>query len=321
MKQQQLAVVYSEGYLKWLLGAGDGSHATNPVRAKLAVEMLIKALGDKVRIVDPVDTAKEDSDAQALAATHDPDYIKMIQSGISSEWLGTKSLMGATAYQMFQGTIRAVELILSGEAKVAFNPQGAKHHAKYGNSSGFCVYNDMAYAALVLQATGLKVLYLDWDIHAGDGVAHMLKGKGVPCISIHNGGIYPSDPWLNSSQFEYHHPDELVYNFNVRSGDGDDVFKRAIDGARSIIDAYKPDVILLAAGADGHEGANAIGVNSNYTAAGFKYAAEMVADMAIKHSDGRVIIGGAGGYQPLKETPETWALVVETIYNRISKEQ
>ena len=321
MKQQQLAVVYSEGYLKWLLGAGDGSHATNPVRAKLAMEMLIKALGDKVRVVDPVDPAKEDSDAQALAATHDPDYIKMIQSGISSEWLGTKSLMGATAYQMFQGTIRAVELILSGEAKVAFNPQGAKHHAKYGKSSGFCVYNDMAYAALVLQATGLKVLYLDWDIHAGDGVAHMLKGKGVPCISIHNGGIYPSDPWLNSSQFEYHHPDELVYNFNVRSGDGDDVFKRAIDGARSIIDAYKPDVILLAAGADGHEGANAIGVNSNYTAAGFKYAAEMVADMAIKHSDGRVIIGGAGGYQPLKETPETWALVVETIYNRISKEQ
>jgi acetoin utilization protein AcuC len=321
MKQQQLAVVYSEGYLKWLLGAGDGSHATNPVRAKLAMEMLIKALGDKVRVVDPVDPAKEDSDAQTLAATHDSDYIKMIQSGISSEWLGTKPLMGATAYQMFQGTIRAVELILSGETKVAFNPQGAKHHAKYGNSSGFCVYNDMAYAALALQAAGLKVLYLDWDIHAGDGVAHMLKGKGVPCISIHNGGIYPSDPWLNSSHFEYHHPDELVYNFNVRNGDGDDVFKRAIDGARSIIDAYKPDVILLAAGADGHEGANAIGVNSNYTAAGFKYAAEMVAEMAIKHSDGRVIIGGAGGYQPLKQTPETWALVVETICNRISKEQ
>jgi hypothetical protein len=40
--------------------------------------------------------------------------------------------------------------------------------------------------------------------------------------------------------------------------------------------------------------------------------------MANKHADGRVIIGGAGGYQPLKETPETWALVVETIYNEVS---
>ena len=227
--------------------------------------------------------------------------------------------MGETAYEMFKGTVRAVELILSGEAKIAFNPQGAKHHANYGKSSGFCVYNDMAYAAMELQAAGLKVLYLDWDIHAGDGVAHMLKGKGIPCISIHNGGIFPTDSWLQSSKFEYHHPEEDIYNFNVRNGDGDEVFKKAIDAAKEIIDSYKPDVILLAAGADGHEGANAIGVDSNYTAAGFKYAAEMVAEMANKHSQGRVIIGGAGGYHPLKETPETWALVVETIYKGITE--
>jgi acetoin utilization deacetylase AcuC-like enzyme len=45
----------------------------------------------------------------------------------------------------------------------------------------------------------------------------------------------------------------------------------------------------------------------------------MVSDMAIKHSEGRVLIGGAGGYQPEKETPETWALVVETIYNEVSE--
>ena len=44
----------------------------------------------------------------------------------------------------------------------------------------------------------------------------------------------------------------------------------------------------------------------------------MVAELANKHADGRVIIGGAGGYQPEKETPETWALVVETIYNEVS---
>jgi acetoin utilization protein AcuC len=319
--QQPLAIIYSDLYLNWLLGAGDGSHPTNPVRAKLAMELLINALGDQVKIVNPTDPSKEESDRQALAATHDPDYIKWIQSGNSSEWYGTNPVMGEAAYEMFKGTIRAVELILSGQVKVAFNPQGAKHHAKYGKSSGFCVYNDMAYAAMELQKAGLKVLYLDWDIHAGDGVAHMLKGKGIPCISIHNGGIYPSDSWLQNSKFEFHHPEEDIYNFNVRNGDGDELFKKAIDGAKKIIDEYAPDVILVAAGADGHEGANAIGVDSNYTAAGFKYAAEMVADMANKHSQGRVIVGGAGGYQPLKETPETWALVVETIYKRVTEEK
>jgi acetoin utilization deacetylase AcuC-like enzyme len=126
---------------------------------------------------------------------------------------------------------------------------------------------------------------------------------------------------LQNSKFEFHHPEEDIYNFNVRNGDGDELFKKAIDGAKKIIDEYAPDVILVAAGADGHEGANAIGVDSNYTAAGFKYAAEMVADMANKHSQGRVIVGGAGGYQPLKETPETWALVVETIYKRVTEEK
>ena len=316
---QPLAIIYSDLYLNWLLGAGDGTHPTNPVRAKLAMELLINALEDQVKIVDPTDPSKEESDRQALAATHDPDYIKWIQSGNSSEWYGTNPIMGETAYEMFKGTIRAVELILSGQVKVAFNPQGAKHHAKYGKSSGFCVYNDMAYAALALQAAGLKVLYLDWDIHAGDGVAHMLKGKGIPCISIHNGGIYPSDSWLQSSKFEYHHTEEDIYNFNVRNGDGDEVLKKAIDAGKEIIDEYAPDVILVAAGADGHSGANLIGVDSNYTEKGFKYAAEMVAEMANKHSQGRVIIGGAGGYQPLKETPETWALVVETIYQGIKE--
>ena len=317
----KLAVIYSDRYLNWLLGKGDGSHPTNPVRAKFATQLLSDSLGSNVVTVDPVDEAKETSDMEALKATHDANYIESVLAGDSAEWSGTRPIMGETAYVMFKGTIRAVELILAGEVKVVFNPQGAKHHAKYSSSSGFCVFNDMAYAAMALKARGLKVLYLDWDIHAGDGVAHMLKGKGIPCISIHNGGIFPTDSWLQSSEFEYHHPKEDIYNFNVRNGDGDEAFKKAIDASKEIIDSYTPDVILVAAGADGHSGANLIGVDSNYTEKGFKYAAAMVAEMANKHAQGRVIIGGAGGYQPLKETPETWALVVETIYKEITKGQ
>lgn len=316
--KNQLAIVYSDLYLNWLLGPGDGSHPTNPIRAKNALRLLIEALGSKAVIVDPVDESKEASDMKALEATHDSAFIKSVLAGDCGQWDGTKPVMGQTAFAMFKGTIRAVELILAGVAKVVFNPQGAKHHAKYSSASGFCVFNDMAYAAMALKEAGLKVLYLDWDIHAGDGVAHMLRGKGVPCISIHNGRIYPKDPLLNSTEFEYHRIEELIYNFNLRSGDGDDVFMDAIDRAKEIIDAYGPDVILLAAGADGHTGASRLFTDNNYTAKGFKYAAEMVADMAIKHSEGRVLIGGAGGYQPEKETPETWALVVETIYNEVS---
>ena len=178
----------------------------------------------------------------------------------------------------------------------------------------------MVWAALEFQKAGLKPLYLDWDIHAGDGVYHMLKGSGIATISIHNGQAYPGDREMqnmNGQRGTLHHEEADAYNFNVASGEGDDAFKWAIDGAAEIIERYQPDVVLLAAGADGHTGVGNLGQINNFTAEGFTYAAETIADLANKYCQGRVLIGGAGGYQPLKETPETWALVVETIYNRI----
>jgi acetoin utilization protein AcuC len=314
-----LFIVYSDELLKWLLGPGDGSHPTNPRRAEIATEILKSELGEQVTVIPPTAEAKDDEDLEALLRTHDLGYVSKIFNGISDQWDDVRADLGEIAFKMFQGTIRAVELIVSGAAKVVFSPQGAKHHAKYDRDSGFCVFNDMVYAARELQKLGLKPLYLDWDIHAGDGVAEMLRGSGIPRISIHNGRIFPSDYAFRTDFGAIHDEADDCYNFCVRNGDGDTEFMHFIDEAGKIIDHYQPDVILLAAGPDGHTGANLIGVDSNYTKDGFKYAAEMVADKAIRYSQGRVLIGGAGGYQPLKETPETWALVVKTIFEKVKE--
>ena len=318
-KPNNLFITYSPIYMDWLLWDG---HPTNPIRAKLATELLETQLGNQATVIDPAPREQRANDIAILHQLHDPEYVELTLQGENREWAGTRTEVAEAGLAMFSGTVRAVELILGGEAKVVFNPQGAKHHAKYSQASGFCVFNDMAYAAKALKNAGLRPLYIDWDIHAGDGVQHMLRGTGIPTISIHNGSGYPSDRELQSmdgTRRDMVNEEELNYNFNVLSGDGDDIFMEAIDKARAVIDDYRPDVILLAAGADGHTGVNNLGVNNNYTATGFKYAAEMIADMASKHSEGRVIIGGAGGYQPLKETPETWALVVTTIYNNVNK--
>lgn len=317
--QNRLVVVYSDQYLGWMLGLGDGAHPTNPVRAKLATELLAAQFGDDLVVVDPVDSAKTEADELALRATHDQNYIETVRAGKSGEWTGTKPELGQIAEVMFRGTIRAVEAILNG-VKVVFNPQGAKHHAKQNGSSGFCVYNDMAYAAVALKQAGLKPLYIDWDIHAGDGVAEMLTGTGIPRISIHGAYGFPGTYKFMGKVGELHDEADDCYNFTVDSFDGDEEFMQCIDRAKEIIERYQPDVILLAAGADGHTGLSNLGTTNNYTAEGFKYAAEMVAEMALKYSQGRVLIGGAGGYQPYKETPETWALVVGTIFNRVREE-
>jgi acetoin utilization deacetylase AcuC-like enzyme len=181
----------------------------------------------------------------------------------------------------------------------------------------------MAYAALKLQEAGLRPLYLDWDIHAGDGVHHILKETNIPTLSIHQSGIYPLDAELSSpskrgTRHTMHDLEALSYNWNLVSGDGDDGLEWAMDEAAAVIDAYKPDVILLAAGADGHAGINNLGINSNFSYEGFVRAAALVADLAVKHSKGRVVIGGAGGYQPLDHTPEIWSQVVSTIYDYVS---
>ena len=318
-----LHIAYSPDYLNWLLGAGDGSHPTNPVRAKLATDLLTERLGNQVSVVQPLGESQRAAAIEAVKSIHEADYVDRVLAGYSSEWSGVRPEMGETALAMFAGTMRAVELLLAGEATVVFNPQGAKHHARFNYGSGFCVFNDMAWAAVELQKAGLKPLYLDWDIHAGDGVYHLLKGTGIPAISIHNGGIYPIDAEmqnLNGKRETLHRPDQHSYNFNVVTGDGDDAFGWAVDGAADIIRQYQPDVILLAAGADGHGGQGNLGEINSFTAAGFAHAAKTVAQLANEFSAGRVIIGGAGGYQPLKETPETWALVVETIYNETKKE-
>ena len=322
-KKLPLWVEYGEIYLDWLLGAGDGSHPTKPIRAKIAVEKLVESLKGSIVVHDPALNADVEADKAELAKIHGEAHIHgAIDNYVDSLWSGSRESMSRAGLAMFRGTVRAVSALLAGKARVAFNPQGAKHHAMRDNSSGFCLFNDMAWAALEFEAAGLKPLYLDWDIHAGDGVYELLRKTGIPTLSIHNGSIFPGNPNMQdrgrlSERHTVHQLDEHAYNWNVLNDDGDEGFNWAIDEAAKVIDGFAPNVILLAAGADGHEGANALGINNQYTYAGFEYAADKVAELAEKHN-AIVLIGGSGGYQPLDHTPEVWARVVERIYNRLS---
>jgi acetoin utilization protein AcuC len=318
-----LAIAYSDQYLDWQLGAGDSSHPTNPVRAKLATEKLVDKLGDQAIVIDPTPEGSEEVDRQALSLVHSERHIHAaLNNFVDPQWSGANKQVAEAGFAMFRGTVRLVEKLIAGEIHVGFNPQGAKHHARRDSSSGFCVYNDMAYAALKLQEVGLRPLYLDWDIHAGDGVHHILKETRIPTLSIHQGGIYPLDAELTDfskpgTRHTHHDLEAMSYNWNLVSGDGDDGLRWAMDEAAEVIEAYKPDVILLAAGADGHAGINNLGVNSNFSYRGFVNAAKIVGALARKHSQGRVLIGGAGGYQPLDHTPEIWLQVVSEIFNKV----
>lgn len=187
------------------------------------------------------------------------------------------------------------------------------------HGEGFCVFNDMAWAAKEFVAAGLKPLYIDWDVHAGNGVQYLLGDTDIPTLSIHRYGIYPShsDVWdpkrPGGGNYEYHNPESHWYNWCLEVGGNDTDLAWAMEGVAQKAEEYQPNIILLAAGADGHTDDN---WGMGYTDEGFKASAEVVAELSTKYCDGRGLIGGAGRYQAYDTTPRVWATVVEAIYQR-----
>ena len=163
----------------------------------------------------------------------------------------------------------------------------------------------MAMAARRLAAAGLRVLYVDWDAHHGDGVEELTADlEAVMTASIHGHPMWPGTGLA-------HDPAQHVYNYPLGPGaDGADLLA-ALDDALARAAVFAPDVVLLAAGADGHreDPLSHLG----YDVPAFTEAAARLDAFTWAHCAGRLIVGGAGGYRPTDRTPEVWAAVFTTL--------
>ena len=200
------------------------------------------------------------------------------------------------------GTLTAAKLILSGSAEVAFNPSGGFHHAGPEKASGFCYINDVALACTILAEEGKRVLYLDVDVHHGDGVAYAFYDRcDVMTISLHQNPrtLFPG------TGFE----DEIgtgkgkgyCVNVPLPVGTYDEVYMKAFETiALPLITVYNPDVIVFELGADALAGdplAHLCLTNNVY------------ADV-IKHllSFNKPIVATGGGGYNVSNTVRAWAL-------------
>ncbi|MBW1821975.1 MAG: acetoin utilization protein AcuC, partial [Deltaproteobacteria bacterium] len=149
-------------------------------------------------------------------------------------------------------TLTGAELILSGEADIAFNPSGGFHHAKVEKASGFCCLNDVVLGCLRLTEKNKRVLYLDVDAHHCDGVQDAFYvRKDVMVISLHESGK-TLFPWTGFEN-EIGEGPGLGFNVNVPLPVG--IFDEAYMTVfykivLQLIKAYKPDVIVLELGMD-----------------------------------------------------------------------
>lgn len=283
--------IYSDAYLGWNLGYG---HPAQARRARNTLDAL-HALSVPMTVVAPAAASRDD-----LLLVHDPVYVDRVLDGWCDEWFesGQRRDLAVVAATMYGGTIDAARRIITGETVRAFNPQGAKHHAHHDHSHGFCVFNDHAAAARLFVDAGMRVAYLDWDAHHGDGVEALTADMpDVLTASVHNRDIFP---WSGDA----HEPARNVWNYSLMAGADDAFLTAAVEAALVRIAEFRPDVILLAAGADGHRDDPLGGLS--YTQEGVIAATSRVRRLADDLCGGRILAGGAGGYRPDDATPSMW---------------
>ena len=127
-----------------------------------------------------------------LALAHHPDYIQRVSGGLLSQ-SEQKAIGFPWSPEMVErsrrsagATIAACRAAFAGG--VGVNLAGGTHHAHADHGQGFCVFNDAAIAARLMQAErrASRVAIIDLDVHQGDGTAAILeKDDSVFTLSMH----------------------------------------------------------------------------------------------------------------------------------------
>ena len=150
------------------------------------------------------------------------------------------------------GSIDGALKLCHNKCDISINWSGGFHHAKKSEASGFCYINDIVLGILELLKYYKRVLYIDIDIHHGDGVEEAFYHTNrVLCLSLHKygNGFFPGTGHIKD--IGYKHGKGYSINFPFNDGVIDlqyyNIFKTIID---SVIDKYKPECIVLQSGAD-----------------------------------------------------------------------
>jgi len=182
----------------WERGHGP-NHPLKPIRLQRTYELL-EAYGafrpDNVRLVSP-----RPATAAELSLFHTQEYVAHrygFGPGDNPVFAG----MYDSERRKVGSALQAAELLVQGSCDVAFSYSGGLHHGGPDFASGFCVFNDAAVAIHWLLQQGLRVAYVDIDVHHGDGVqAAFYNSDQVLTISLHQDGrtLFPGTGFVHET--------------------------------------------------------------------------------------------------------------------------
>ncbi|MEW5858351.1 MAG: histone deacetylase [Cyanobacteriota bacterium] len=237
-----LPIIYHPDYVAPLPA---GHRFPMPKFSKL-YEML---LGDRVAHPEQIHTP-ERPPPEWIELVHTPEYVRAYCEGtldakaqrrIGLPW--SPALANRTCVAV-GGTILTAKLALS--HGLACNTAGGTHHAFPSYGSGFCIFNDLAIAARVLQHLGLvrQILIVDLDVHQGDGTAVIFQeDSSVFTFSMHCEVNFPG----TKQQSDLDVP--------LPIGMEDDAYLQTLAKyLPELLSQVKPDLVLYDAGVDPHAG-------------------------------------------------------------------
>ena len=209
------------------------------------------------------------SDVQCV---HKSEYVLNVKQGSLSRAderkinLPWSKRLARRSFLAIQGTLQTSQLALGNG--VACHLAGGTHHAFKDCGSGFCVFNDLAYASIALlnQKKVKKILILDLDVHQGDGTASICENiDNIFTCSIHCKNNFPFDK--KNSNLDVPIDDEVddVKYINILT--------KTLDQIES---NFTPDIVFYDAGVDVHSNDD-LG-NLNLTDDGIKKRDEIVCE-------------------------------------------
>jgi acetoin utilization protein AcuC len=304
-------VVYGEINLAYDFGP---EHPLTPRRFPPAIDLL-RSVG-ATNFLEP----RPATDAE-LTRLHTPEYVDTVRRFSVDPW-GQRPSSGIgpgdcppfedmhdASAAIAGGSIEAVDRILSGDVEHAFNPGGGLHHALDGRASGFCIYNDVALAVARARDAGHRVLYVDLDVHHGDGTQALFwDDPQVLTLSIHETGqsLFPGTGFVD----EVGGAGALgtAVNVPLQPFSGDGSWVAAVEQVvPALAKAFQPTFLVSQHGCDTH--AYDPLAHLRVTTRGYRAATMLLDGIAHEHCRGRWVATGGGGYDAYRVVPRSWSLV------------
>ncbi len=305
---------------------GDG-HPLAPVRVELT-HALIREVGllDGPGVVEVRPGPLEDP---AVLRLHRPQFVRAVQAASTdpgrADWafgLGpgdcpTFPGMHDASRLVCAASVEAARQVWHGKADHAFNPAGGLHHAMPDRASGFCIYNDPAVAIdWLLEEGAERVVYLDVDVHHGDGVEAMFADDPrVLTISLHESGRYLFPGTGFSDDVGGPGAPGSSANVPLLPGTPGSVWLRAFDEVvEPLVRAFRPDVLVSQLGCDTH--ATDPLAHLALTVDDFAQIVHRTHVLAHEAAGGRWVAMGGGGYQLVHVVPRAWTLAFAEMCDR-----